>query len=89
LATLESRYVALDVRYLLGGADTNPALPVLDKSCPAEAQGGDHLSRGENYFAALRARHPDLQQQLAVVPGVGHNANAMLTSPAGLQDLFR
>jgi pimeloyl-ACP methyl ester carboxylesterase len=88
-ATLESRYITLDIRYLIGGADTNPALPILDKTCPAEAQGADHLSRGENFFAYLRARHPDLQQQLAVVPGVGHNENAMLTSPAGLQDLFR
>jgi pimeloyl-ACP methyl ester carboxylesterase len=88
-ASYEARFARRDVTYLLGGADTNPDLPVLDRSCAAEAQGDTHLSRGVAYFQYLKARHPTgLTQTLHIVPGVGHNGRRMLTSAAGLAAIF-
>ena len=86
---LEGRYVARGVTYLLGQEDTNPNHPALDKSCAAEAEGPYRLARGRSYFAYLHARHPQgLAQTLVEVPGVGHDGDAMLTSPGGLAALF-
>lgn len=85
---LEAAYVARPVTYLLGGLDTDPDHPALDKSCMAEAQGPFRLARGEFYRAALKARHPDLRQPLHVVPGVGHSGRRMLGSACGLSALF-
>jgi pimeloyl-ACP methyl ester carboxylesterase len=86
---LEARYVGRRVTYLLGQADTNPNHPALDKTCMAEAQGPYRLARGRAYVAYLRMRHPEgLNQTLVEVPGVGHDGDAMLTSPGGLTALF-
>ncbi|GJD62235.1 hypothetical protein [Methylobacterium frigidaeris] len=87
-AALEAAYVARPVIYLLGARDTDPHHPALDRSCMAEAQGPFRLARGEAYWAALRARHPDLHQPLHVVPGVGHDGGRMLGSACGLAALF-
>jgi pimeloyl-ACP methyl ester carboxylesterase len=88
-AGLEARYVSRNVTYLLGQADTNPNHPALDKTCMAEAQGPYRLARGRAYVAYLRARHKQgLNQTLVEVPGVGHDGDAMLTSPGGLAALF-
>ncbi len=86
---LEARYVARDVTYLVGELDTNPAQPALDRSCMAEAQGATRFERAHNYYAALRARDGGLlRHRLIDVPGVGHDGDAMFTSPAGLAALF-
>jgi pimeloyl-ACP methyl ester carboxylesterase len=88
-AALEARYVSRRVTYLLGQADTNPNHPALDKTCMAEAQGPYRLARGRAYVAYLRGRHQQgLNQALVEVPGVGHDGDAMLTSPGGLAALF-
>ena len=87
-AALEAASVARPVTYLLGGRDTDPHHPALDRSCMAETQGPFRLARGEAYLAALRARHPDLRQPLHVVPGVGHDGRRMLGSACGLAALF-
>ncbi len=87
-AALERTYVARDVIYLLGTADTDPQHPALDKSCMAEAQGPYRFARGQAYFAYLKRRHPDLAQRLWTVPGVGHDGDKMLTSSCGLAALF-
>ncbi|MCK8784793.1 hypothetical protein M0638_10400 [Roseomonas sp. NAR14] len=88
-AALEAGYVARDVVYLLGTADTNPRHPALDRSCMAEAQGPYRYARGLAYLADLRRRHPEgLRHRLLEVPGVGHDGNAMLTSACGLAALF-
>ena len=89
VAMLEAAYVARDVTYLVGELDRNPAQPALDRSCMAEAQGATRFDRAENYFTMLRARDGGrLRQRLVEVPGVGHDAEAMFTSPAGLTALF-
>ena len=88
-AGLEARYVSRRVTYLLGQADTNPNHPALDKTCAAEAEGPYRLARGRAYFAYLQGRHrTGLAQTLVEVPGVGHDGDAMLTSPGGLAALF-
>jgi pimeloyl-ACP methyl ester carboxylesterase len=84
----EDRYVKRDVVYLLGGLDTDPQHPALDKSCAGEAQGAFRLARGHSYVAYLRQRHPDLKQPLHEVAGVGHDGDRMLGSACGLAALF-
>jgi pimeloyl-ACP methyl ester carboxylesterase len=88
-ALLERRYATRDVIYLLGGADTDPDLPVLDRSCAAEAQGDNHLDRGLAYFRTLQSRESEaLAQHLYVVPGVAHDGRRMFASACGLAALF-
>lgn len=87
--TLERRYLGRDVVYLLGGADTNPMHPELDRSCMAEAQGPYRLARGLNFVRALHALDPArMHQRVLLVPGVGHDVGRMLDSPQGLRALF-
>lgn len=86
---LETRYVARDVVYLLGQADTNPYTHFIDRTCAAMAQGPYRLARGLAYFDYLKKRHPDdLAQQVVEVPGVGHDGLGMFTSACGLAVLF-
>lgn len=87
-AALEAAYAVRQVAYLWGGDDTDLDQPALDRSCPAAAQGPHRLARGEAYFAYLEARHPDLTHTAAVVPGVGHDGDAMFSAAAGLAALF-
>ncbi|HET8995999.1 MAG TPA: hypothetical protein VFN42_04965, partial [Acetobacteraceae bacterium] len=86
---LERAYLARDVIYLLGTADTNPRQPALDRSCMAEAQGPNRLARGLAYVRYLRGHGGSaFHQHVLLVPGVGHNARRMLTSACGLAALF-
>lgn len=87
--TLEARYVARNVVYLLGQADTNPYTHFIDRSCAAMAQGPHRLARGLAYFDYLKTRHPSgLAQKVVEVPGVGHDNLGMFTSACGLAVLF-
>jgi hypothetical protein len=86
---VEARYVARDVIYLLGTADTDPHHPALDTSCAAEAEGPYRLARGLAYFAYLQARHPSLRvHRIALIPDVAHNGGRMFGSVCGLTALF-
>ena len=87
-SVLETAYARRPVTYLLGGADTDPNHPALHKRGAADAQGPNRPPRGQAYVAYLRARHPALAQTEVVVPGVGHDGDAMFTSPQGLAALF-
>ncbi len=74
---LERSYLARDVIYLLGTADTNPQHPALDRSCMAEAQGPHPLARGLAYTRYLRTRDgAAFHQRVFLIPGVGHSAKA-------------
>jgi len=86
--TLEQRYAAADVIYLLGQEDRDPHHDALDRSCAAAAQGPHRLARGRSYFAYLKERHPALSHRCWEVPGVGHNGAAMLGSHEGVRALF-
>lgn len=88
-AQLERRYVARDVTYLLGTADTNPNEDDLDRSCGGEAQGPYRFARGKNYIAYLARRHPrGTAQDFAFVAGVPHDNRRMLTSACGIGVIF-
>jgi len=87
-AALEAAFVRRQVIYLWGDEDTDRDQPALDKSCAAAAQGPHRLARGQAYFAYLKARHPDLAHRAMVVPGVGHDGDAMFSSAPGLAALF-
>jgi pimeloyl-ACP methyl ester carboxylesterase len=87
-AAYETRFAARDVVYLLGGDDTDPQHPALDKSCAGELEGPYRLARGRSYMDYLRLRHPGSTQTLHVVPGVGHDGDRMLGSACGLAALF-
>ena len=87
-AALEAAFARRQVVYLWGGDDTDLDQPALDRSCAAAAQGPHRLARGQAYFAYLKARHPDLAHRAAVVPGVGHDGDAMFSSAPGLAALF-
>ena len=86
-ATLERRYAARDVVYLLGTADTNPNHSVLDKSCAAETQGAYRYIRGHDYVGYLRARDGKVHH-VHDVPGVAHDGPRMLDSACGRAALF-
>lgn len=85
---LETAYAAKNITYLLGQQDTDPHHPALDQSCAAETQGASRLIRGQQYFAYLKRRHPQMQQKLIEVPEVGHNGDKMFTSAEGQAALF-
>lgn len=80
-------YLARDVTYLLGEADTLQDSD-LDTSCPATLQGEHRLERGQVFAAYLDARFPAQDHALATVPGVGHSQSAMYGSPTGVAVLF-
>ncbi|HEY0295697.1 MAG TPA: alpha/beta fold hydrolase [Bordetella sp.] len=87
--TIEARYAARKVTYLLGMNDTDPRRHFIDRSCAAMAQGPYRLARGLAYFDYVRRRHPSgLRQSLVEVPGVGHDGAGMLTSACGMAVLF-
>ncbi len=77
------RYLALPVSVLLGGADVRSRN--LARGPEADAQGPTRLARGETAFRRARevahAHGWAFGWTLAVVPGVGHDAAAMLASP--------
>lgn len=85
----ERDYVAARVIYLLGSRDTNPAHPVLDRSCMGQAQGPNRWARGHTYVDYMRARDNGTpHHELHDVPGVGHDGDGMFTSSCGLAALF-
>ena len=85
----ENRYVQRNVTYLLGRLDTDPHHPVLDRSCPGEAEGAFRLARGRNYVRYLEQRHPSgTKQTEAEVAGVDHDGDAMFTSACGVAVIF-
>lgn len=87
--TLEQRYAARSVTYLLGTDDTNPNHPALDRTCMGEAQGPYRLARGLAFIMHLRARDPASRAQpVYLVQGVGHSAGRMFTAACGLTALF-
>jgi pimeloyl-ACP methyl ester carboxylesterase len=88
---LAARYRTRTVTYLLGDQDTDSADPLLDTSCAANWQGAHRFERGQQYFTYLGAVFgPGVYatQSRLVVPGVGHDGNAMFTSPNGQRALF-
>jgi pimeloyl-ACP methyl ester carboxylesterase len=79
------------VVYLLGGADTSTTDSSLDTNCAAGWQGRHRLERGMRYVRHLAAVYgPSVAERhvQSVVPSVGHQGRAMLTSAEGRTALF-
>lgn len=85
------RYFAEPITVLLGQQDTGSHNLVSNRE--AEAQGSTRLDRGQNVFreAQLAAQQHGwtFHWQLAVVPGVGHDAARMFASDQALAALRR
>lgn len=82
------RYTERDVVYLLGEEDADPGAVLLEVHPAAEAQGRTRRERGENYHRYLAYKAGEVVHELVHVPGVGHDATAMFSSPQGRRCLF-
>jgi pimeloyl-ACP methyl ester carboxylesterase len=80
-------YVTRRVTLLSGGADVNDNGDE-DTSCAAKAQGPDRNARAADYVNYIRAIAPGAAQDRIVVPGVGHDGDAMFASPLAWPALF-
>ena len=70
---------------LLGRLDYAMVDPSKDDSCEAVAQGANRINRGIRYVRQLDQQYGAGQHgtRLVMVPGAGHSARAMFTSPEG------
>jgi hypothetical protein len=82
---IRALYARKEVIILLGRLDSQLIDPSKDDSCEATAQGTHRLSRGILFRAHLDKHlgSDNHGTRLVVVPGVGHSARAMFTSPEG------
>lgn len=85
---LVARYRAASVTYLLGSEDTDTRDSSLDRSCEASWQGAHRYQRGSQYVDYLDRLGGFGGHDKAVVPGAGHSAYDVFTSPQGQQALF-
>jgi hypothetical protein len=87
LGNILKRFAARDVTLLLGTKDkkTNG---VLDRSCPAQAQGRTRFERGQYFLRALAASGLAPLLKHAIVQGVGHNEQNMLLSREARDAIF-
>ncbi len=83
-----ARYRARRVIYLAGEADTDPNAANLSKTCQAMAQGPMRFARLTAFSRFMDAYYAPHNHRLVTVPGVGHSAGRMFTSPQGLAALF-
>lgn len=83
------RYLAAPVTVFLGQEDTGERM--LAKGRRARAQGETRYERGLNIYAAgeklARSRKWAFNWRLVEVPGVGHNARKMYSSPQAVEAL--
>lgn len=86
-AQAEQTYVSRRVTLLSGGADLEDNGDE-DTSCQARAQGPNRNARAADYFAYTRAIAPTAPHDRIVVPGVGHDGDAMFASPLAWPALF-
>lgn len=88
-ATVEARYVARDVIYLLGANDCDPNHSALDRTRAALAQGPHRLARGSNYQAHLKTHHGTaLRHRWVEIPDIGHDAAGLFAAPAARRALW-
>jgi len=90
-AEIRQRFLSREIVYLLGAADTDSDAPNLDRRCAADLQGANRLERGKvfyRYVGWVGGNGVYRRQALAIVPRVGHDAEAILNSRQGLAALF-
>jgi len=87
-AVILAQYQQRDVVFLLGDQDTGTAS--LNQSCAANLQGQHRYERGTVYYHYLQYFFDSIgqMQRKVVVPGVGHDHDAMFTSAQGKEYIF-
>jgi len=82
---LRSSYPHKDVTMLLGRLDHALIDPSKDDSCEGVAQGAHRLNRGVRFARAVDDQYGsgNHKTRVVIVPGVGHSAAAIFTSPEG------
>jgi pimeloyl-ACP methyl ester carboxylesterase len=83
----ESSYLARRVTLLTGGSDTIDNGDE-DTSCGAKLEGASRAARSANYFSYIRAIAPNAPHDRVVIPGIGHDGDAMFASPMAWPVLF-
>ncbi len=89
---LFKRYSHRSVTYLMGMQDTNPQHSMLDKTCPALAQGPTRLSRAQAYVRYerfLAGRATRINHLAYQIVGVGHDQAKMFGSICAVRVLFQ
>ena len=77
-AEISDNYIANNVIYLMGEADTLNA--DLDMSCEANTQGINRIERAQHFFQYLNTFFPTHHHQFLLVPNVGHDHSKMFSS---------
>jgi pimeloyl-ACP methyl ester carboxylesterase len=85
---IRQHYINRQVTYLLGSADTDQDQD-LEMDCAANVQGGTRFQRGRFYYSSIRTFFPSAQHDMVIVPGVGHDHDAMFNSTQGKTAIFR
>lgn len=91
-STIITQYEQRKILYAVGENDNNPSSSSLDTSCEALLQGEQRLERANiflNYLTHFYSATIEDQQQLIIVPGVGHNHNALFRFPAVRDWIFK
>ena len=80
-ATVDQQMVERKITYLLGTADTVTTGSLNTSDCAAVLLGEHRYDRGEKLFLLMETLYTDTHQHSKVlVPGIGHNAQAMFQS---------
>lgn len=88
---LAARYAERTVFYLCGENDNDPNHSALGRSCAAMMQGRHRLERMRVFAECLKHKYgPSIvrRHRFAVVPGVGHDGKATMTSARGVEFMF-
>lgn len=83
----ERSYVSRRVTLLTGGSDTTDNGDE-DTTCQAMLEGSNRAKRSANYFAYIRTIAPNAPHNRVVIPGVGHDGDAMFASLLAWPSLF-
>lgn len=85
-AAMRANTISRTISLLLGEADVLQD-SALDTYCPAMMQGQHRLERGQRYAVHVQ-RSLGTVLPITTVPGVGHSARDMFTSPTGVTAVF-
>ena len=89
-SSILNNYRNRNMVYMLGSEDTKVG-GNLPSSCQANLQGANRLERGIAYYnnlSQLYGAEISETQKLVIVPGVGHHGWGMMTSDAGVREIF-
>jgi hypothetical protein len=86
-AQAEMTYTSRRVTLLTGALDTTDNGDE-DTSCQARLEGPNRASRSANYLAYTHRIAPNAPHDRVIIPGVGHDGDAMFASPLSWPSLF-